>query len=242
MGDDNRGNDDHGWGDRYRHDREPTYGRPENERRYYGAGDFEYSRQSNAAPNRPRGWEEQHDDDRSYRNFGGWDAPFGGHPLHRDRDRDRRFDRRDNELSWDRLAHEGRSFIDKARDEVSSWFSSRTEPYRDEGYRGEAYRSEPGQGTHRGRGPRGYRRSDERIREDVSDRLTEDAWLDASDIEVSVQAGEVTLSGTVRQRADKRRAEDAADHVSGVTHVQNNLRVGGEEPANYAYGDMPPMI
>lgn len=80
-------------------------------------------------------------------------------------------------------------------------------------------------GLHRGRGPRAYTRSDERIREDVNDRLTDDSWLDASEIEVQVAKGEVTLTGTVNSRNDKRRAEDLADDVSGVKHVQNNLRV-----------------
>jgi hypothetical protein len=80
-------------------------------------------------------------------------------------------------------------------------------------------------GGHRGRGPRGYARSAERIREDVSDRLTDDPFLDASDIEVRVSTSEVTLDGTVGSRADKRRAEDCAEQVAGVTHVQNNLRV-----------------
>jgi BON domain len=80
-------------------------------------------------------------------------------------------------------------------------------------------------GGHRGRGPRGYRRSDARIHEDVNDQLTEDDSLDASDIEVSVSDSEVTLSGTVSNRRMKRLAEDIADSVSGVTHVQNNLRV-----------------
>ena len=87
-----------------------------------------------------------------------------------------------------------------------------------EGYEGE----EPG---HRGRGPRGYARSDERIREDVSDRLMEDPYVDASDIEVRVSGREVTLDGTVDSRHDKRRAEDIAESVAGVAHVQNNLRV-----------------
>lgn len=81
-------------------------------------------------------------------------------------------------------------------------------------------------GEHRGRGPRGYQRSDERIREDVSDRLSDDGMVDASDIEVSVRGGEVTLSGTVSSRDQKRRAEDIAEAVSAVTNVQNNLRVG----------------
>src|SRR3546814_13288594 len=77
---------------------------------------------------------------------------------------------------------------------------------------------------HRGRGPKNYVRSDERIREDVNDRLTEDVWLDASEIDVAVESGEVTLSGTVVDRRAKRRAEDCVDAISGVKHVQNNLR------------------
>ena len=81
------------------------------------------------------------------------------------------------------------------------------------------------EGPHRGRGPKGYTRSGERIREDVSDRLTDDPHLDASEIEVSVAGTEVTLDGTVESRIAKRRAEDHTDDVIGVTHVQNNLRV-----------------
>ncbi|MFC5087375.1 BON domain-containing protein [Microvirga arabica] len=76
-----------------------------------------------------------------------------------------------------------------------------------------------------GRGPRNFRRPDGRILDDVGQRLTEDGYVDASDIEVSVQDQEVTLSGTVSTLFEKRRAEDIADSVSGVTHVQNNLRV-----------------
>jgi hypothetical protein len=79
--------------------------------------------------------------------------------------------------------------------------------------------------SHRGRGPKGYQRSDERIREDVSDRLTDDPVVDASEIEVGVAGAEVTLNGTVASRTEKRRAEDIAEDVTGVTHVQNNLRV-----------------
>ncbi|WP_448192978.1 BON domain-containing protein [Azospirillum sp. sgz301742] len=78
---------------------------------------------------------------------------------------------------------------------------------------------------HRGRGPRGYTRSDDRIREDLSDRLTDDPYVDASDIEIAVSGGEITLSGHVEHRSARRRAEDIAESVSGVTHVQNNLRV-----------------
>jgi hypothetical protein len=87
------------------------------------------------------------------------------------------------------------------------------------------YRSQPRRGGHAGRGPRGYTRSDARILEDVNDRLTEDWYLDASDIEVTAANGEVTLSGSVDSRDDKRRAEGLAESVSGVRDVQNNLRI-----------------
>lgn len=81
------------------------------------------------------------------------------------------------------------------------------------------------QGPFRGKGPKAYQRSDDRIREDINDRLTDDEYLDASDIEVKVKDCEITLGGFVSNRADKRRAEDCAEQVSGVKHVQNNLRI-----------------
>lgn len=85
------------------------------------------------------------------------------------------------------------------------------------------------EGQHRGRGPRGYRRSDDRIREDVCDCLTDDPYIDASNLEVTVKDCEVTLSGTVVRREDKRRAEDLAERISGVKDVRNNLRVASEQ-------------
>ncbi len=81
-------------------------------------------------------------------------------------------------------------------------------------------------GRHAGRGPKGYQRSDERIREDVCVRLTDHPEIDASDIEVRVDSGEVTLSGTVDERPTKRMAEDVAASVNGVRDVHNQLRVG----------------
>lgn len=80
-------------------------------------------------------------------------------------------------------------------------------------------------GLHRGRGPRGYRRSDDRIKEDVCDCLTEDDRIDATDIEIVVKDGEVQLTGFVSSREDKRWAEALAERISGVKEVQNSLRV-----------------
>jgi osmotically-inducible protein OsmY len=79
------------------------------------------------------------------------------------------------------------------------------------------------EGPFRGRGPRGYHRSDERIHEDVCDRLEAHGEVDASDVEVTVAAGEVTLAGTVPDRRTKRLAEDVADSVRGVLDVHNLL-------------------
>jgi hypothetical protein len=84
-----------------------------------------------------------------------------------------------------------------------------------------------GMGTymrHSGRGPRGFQRSDDRILEEVCERLTWDPDLDASEIEVRVENGVVMLEGMVESRHDKRRAEDLADEVRGVMDVQNRLR------------------
>jgi hypothetical protein len=52
--------------------------------------------------------------------------------------------------------------------------------------------------------------------------------LDASEIEVNVSSGEVTLTGTVSDRDQKFRAENIADGVGGVNDVHNQLRVRRE--------------
>ena len=80
-------------------------------------------------------------------------------------------------------------------------------------------------GPFRGRGPKGYQRSDERIREDLCDRLTAHGLVDATDIEVTTRGGEVTLSGFVDSRDAKRAAEDCAEEIPGVREVHNQLRI-----------------
>lgn len=81
-------------------------------------------------------------------------------------------------------------------------------------------------GGHKGKGPRGYHRSDERIQEDVNDRLSDDAYVDASDIDVKAENGTIILSGHVPDKNAKRRAEDIAESVRGVNNVENRLRIG----------------
>jgi osmotically-inducible protein OsmY len=87
-----------------------------------------------------------------------------------------------------------------------------------------------------GRGPKNYRRSDERVREEICDRLTDDWRIDASDMEVTVNNGQVSLSGSVHSRDEKRRAEDLIEMIPGVHDVHNNLRVSASDEGRYDRG------
>jgi osmotically-inducible protein OsmY len=89
-----------------------------------------------------------------------------------------------------------------------------------------------GRGPYSGRGPKGYQRSDERIREDICDRLCEHGAIDASNVEVQVLGCEVTLLGFIPTRSQKRLAEDLVDSVSGVNEVHNQLRVSPSVPTS----------
>ncbi|HKE58823.1 MAG TPA: BON domain-containing protein [Pyrinomonadaceae bacterium] len=114
---------------------------------------------------------------------------------------------------------EARGWWDRASDEVASWFGDEDAERRRrlDGAR---------EANHRGRGPKDYRRSDERIRDDINDRLTDNEYLDAYEVVVAVNEGDVVLTGNVGTRHDKRMAEDIAESVSGVKNVQNQLRIG----------------
>lgn len=152
------------------------------------------------------------------------------------RDDDDRYgaDRRRRE-SWEEDREHGRGegpgdFLQRAGERIKDWFRGdhmmrgSREDDRDEARR---YREDLGREArgHRGVGPKGYQRSDERISDEVHQRLTDDPWLDASDVHVEVKGGEVTLSGYVDNREAKHRAERLVEDLSGVRHVQNNLRV-----------------
>lgn len=82
-----------------------------------------------------------------------------------------------------------------------------------------------GQRSYRGVGPQAYRRSDDRIRDDVCERLTDDARIDASNVTIDVNQGAVTLSGTVPERYMRYAAEDLVDDAMGVESINNQLRV-----------------
>ena len=103
-------------------------------------------------------------------------------------------------------------------------FGQTGEPGYSEGQFGTSGRT---RGRFTGRGPKGYTRSDDRIKEDVSDRLEQHGEIDAWEIVVMVQNGEVTLEGTVSDRRTKRLAEDVAEESPGVKQVNNRLRIKG---------------
>jgi osmotically-inducible protein OsmY len=94
--------------------------------------------------------------------------------------------------------------------------------------RGGYWRQYEDRSPYAGRGPKDYRRSDDRVREEICDCMTDDPRLDASEITVQVSEGVVTLSGSVSSRDQKRRAEDVAERISGVKDVTNQLRVSRE--------------
>jgi osmotically-inducible protein OsmY len=137
---------------------------------------------------------------------------YGGERDYRGSDRDQQREEGD------------RGFWARASDRVASWFSE------DDNEDRARDRDKQRNAGHRGRGPQGYKRSDDRISEEVHERLTDDPWVDATNITIMVSSGEVTLSGTVPEREAKHRAERIVENLSGVDHVQNNLRVQRANP------------
>ena len=76
-----------------------------------------------------------------------------------------------------------------------------------------------------GKGPKGYRRKDAHIHEDVCEALTREPYVDAREIEVEVKEGILTLRGNVPDRPTKRRAQACVEDISGVEDVVNELKI-----------------
>jgi BON domain-containing protein len=131
------------------------------------------------------------------------------------------------EVSPDELAPEEQAIHVQDQDRRERWFSSprRHGVARDASRDSESFTWEI-PGPQSGKGPRGYRRADERIHEEVCERLRAHGWIDASEVEVQVREGEVTLTGTVADRRQKRLAADLAEGVRGIIDVHNRLRLG----------------
>lgn len=176
-----------------------------------------------------------------------WNGPYGGYRSADDlmpRDNYQGRDRNEYSREYGRgRRYEGRDFMDGGQrrdfgsygsEYLEDGFGSLRDPRREgHTFSGSDIRfAGMSSQDFRGRGPKGWQRSDERIQEDLSVQLEQHRALDASDIEVKVQDGEVILAGTTSDRHMKRLAEDIAERVPGVKEVQNQIRLSKADGQN----------
>jgi len=90
--------------------------------------------------------------------------------------------------------------------------------------------SNAGSGSARVRGnpPKGYKKSDQRLQEDLSEALM-DEGIDCANVDLQVTEGVVKLSGEVVERSDKFRIEQIAAAMSGIHDVENQLRMARKD-------------
>ncbi len=84
-------------------------------------------------------------------------------------------------------------------------------------------------GPYTGYGPSDYEQpKDERIMEEVNERLMQHGRLNALGINVVASDGKVSLQGVVGSERERRMAEQVAQSVPGVRRVYNRLRIAGD--------------
>lgn len=138
--------------------------------------------------------------------------------------------RRDEERRHERHENSGRQTDERERFSPD-WSREGAEPrYSDDPYYSRNRDIERSRGPYAGRGPKGYKRSDQQILEEACQRLERDGEVDASEIEVSAEDGVIRLRGTVHDRHTKRCAEHCVESIYGVRDVMNELRVSQGEP------------
>ena len=176
------------------------------------SGDSAYGDRENSVRYRNTGRDE-------HRRFGSQleSDDAGGHPF---KDRWTEHDEVNEDLTDDTYIPGRRS----ATQDGHAYATRRDTPTAEQLYRD----SDQQRGDHRGRGPK-QARTDQRIYEEVCERLSEHDRIDASEIQVAVENGEVTLSGRLRSRNQKRLATDVADRVHGVRDVHNSIRLEDEQ-------------
>lgn len=76
-----------------------------------------------------------------------------------------------------------------------------------------------------GKGPRGWKRSDEQIKDRACEALWRSQEVDARGIDVSVEEGIVTLKGHVDSRGAKKISQRCVENIPGVEDVLNHLRI-----------------
>jgi hypothetical protein len=139
----------------------------------------------------------------------------------------------------DRARDSRRSRDDEQQSHYRGYYRSASAPFSYPGGSGMLYsESLTLHGPYAGRGPKGYKRSDQQIVEEACQRLERDGDIDASEIEVTAEDGVIRLRGTVQDRRTKRHAEACVESVYGARDVMNELRVAapssGESQASQA--------
>lgn len=238
-----------GWDPDYESDVEQQFG---------GGQQQDWQRDRNRQHERGRqfGGNEEYRGNQQYGADQGYGEEYGGDQLYRDWQRFNRAGGRDQQYGRDDFG--GRRSYGSGSQYGGSQYGGRSfsggQRHGQPGGHGQQYSGEPfdlqedfggapsrgwqqyGRQSARGRfsglGPKGWKRSDERVLEDVQQALEDHGEIDASEIEVKCQNGEIVLSGSVCDRRTKRLAEDAAEDVTGVKDVRNELRVTPSQQAS----------
>lgn len=191
---------------------------------YQSYRDTDYDLDGSTYGRSPRSMERNFGNRMSGTEYGSTFSDYEGNrsPLRYDRDEDIYSSR----FSPDRQASSSERFGYPSN--MNAWSGadpSKTHPYKAVGSSHQDWGGQPSQRGFLGKGPKGYKRSDDRIKEDVCETLSRDHRIDASDIEVNVENAMVTLSGTVDNREAKRTAEMIIENLSGVDDVKNEIKV-----------------
>lgn len=213
--------------------------------RHYEPRRFGYGRQQNTvAPTPPRGYPESAGYSRAY--SGNREAPYGADQRYfenygaaawgEDRDRSRG-EWRGN--AFDDGSYLGDDWRDRSGEGARNWLSdeSRRVAGVDDprgishlsGYGTPGSRPYGQQGLYGRQTPKGYTRSDERIKDDVCEHLYHANDIDLSDVSIETRNGTLILEGTVPERRMKHRIEDIAEQCIGVSDVENRIRVSRGE-------------
>jgi hypothetical protein len=85
-----------------------------------------------------------------------------------------------------------------------------------------------------GKGPKGWKFADEKLKERVCEVLLHSHEVDASEIDVSVEEGCVYLNGNISSNGMKRVAVDLVDSIPGVEDVFTQLNI--KNTSNFQLG------
>ena len=112
---------------------------------------------------------------------------------------------------------------------TSRYVPGTNHPYADREAHDRYNRAHFPQGPHRGKGPKSFTPSDERLKERVNELLMEHAEIDATHVEVAVHSGVVSVAGTVEDRQQRRAIEALIEGLFGVRDVQLSIKIADRD-------------